>query len=233
MTLDSPKETGTLKASMRTYGGGLKSTQHGVAAPRLQLLADNPTGWSVTEYLPERDSRHGEARHRFALNGIPPGSYHLYHHLIGKPRSHGSGTDTINDTAPVDAWGGIPARVNANSSTVLQDLSEHPLRDLAVRVVDAAGRPVEYATLRIRDRMSEMWRREVEEPVVAGGADDPIPFPPAARIVGGRATLPAIREGWLDLSVELDNGPVISFLVPVSEQRELLLRLPGKPGVPP
>jgi len=226
-TLALPKETGTLKASMRTYGGGLESTGHGFAGPRLQLLADNPTHWSVTDYLPERDSRHGDARHRFTLNGLPPGSYHLYHHLIGKPRSYQSGTDTITVTDPVDAWGGIPIRVNANSSTVLQDLSEHPLGNLKVQVIDAAGRPVEHATLRIRDRMSEMWRREVEEPVVAGGADDPIPHPAATRIVGGRAALPSIREGWLDLSVELDNGPAVSFLVPVSPQRELRLRLPS------
>jgi hypothetical protein len=93
-------------------------------------------------------------------------------------------------------------------------------------VTDAAGHPVEHATLRIRDRMSESWRQVEENPAQLEQAAHPIPYPAAARIVGGKATLPHIREGWLDLSVESDNGATFSFTVPVSPKRELTLTLP-------
>ncbi len=41
-----------------------------------------------------------------------------------------------------------------------------------------------------------------------------------------RATLSHIREGWLDLSVESDDGAAFSYTVPVSPKSELSLRLP-------
>lgn len=129
-------------------------------------------------------------------------------------------------TAPIAAWGGLPVQIKANSVTVLKDFSEYPLNDLQVRVIDAEGRPVEHATLRIRDRMSDSWRQVEENPAQLEQAEDPIPYPAAVRIVGGTATLPRIREGWLDLLVESDNGARFSFTVPVSPKRELSLRLP-------
>lgn len=94
-------------------------------------------------------------------------------------------------------------------------------------MTDAKGLPVEHATLRIRDRMSESWRQVEENPVQLEQAAHPIPYPAAARIVGGRATLPRVREGWLDLSVESDTGAIFSFTVPVSPKRELSLTLPS------
>jgi hypothetical protein len=74
MTLVLPTESGTLKGSMRTYGGGLERSEHGFAGPRLQMIADDPADWSITEYLPQRDSRHGEEMHHFTLTGIPAGN---------------------------------------------------------------------------------------------------------------------------------------------------------------
>ena len=80
--------------------------------------------------------------------------------------------------------------------------------------------------LRIRDRMSDRWRQVEENPAQLEQAAHPIAYPAAARIVGGRATLPRVRKGWLDLSVESDNGATFSFTVSVSATRELSLRLP-------
>jgi hypothetical protein len=226
MTLVLPTEMGTLKGSMRTYGGGLERSDHGFAGPRLQLIADYPGGWSVTEYLPQRDARDGEERHHFTLAGIPAGNYRLFQHLIGEPKTYTYGANTSTYTAPIAAWGGIPVHIEVNSASVLKDFSEYPLSDLQVRVADADGHPVEHATLRIRDRMSESWRQVEENPAQLEQAAHPIPYPAAARIVGGTATLPRIREGWLDLSVESDNGATFSYTVPVSPKRELSLTLP-------
>lgn len=226
ITLAPPKETGTLKGTMRTYGGGLERSDHGFAGPRLQLIADDPAGWSVTEYLPRRDSRDGEQRHHFTLTGIPAGNYHLFQHLIGEPKTSTYGAHTYTYTAPIDAWGGVPVKMEINSTTELKDFSAFPFSDLQVRVTDAEGRPVEHATLRIRDRMSESWRQVEENPAQLEQAAHPIPYPVAARIVGGKATLPRIREGWLDLSVESDTGVAFSFTVPVSPKQELSLTLP-------
>ncbi len=226
MTLVLPKNTGTLKGSMRTYSGGLELAIHGFAGPRMQLLADDPTGWSVTEYIPQRNAKMGTESHRFSVTGIPAGSYHLYQHLIGESKTMTFGRETVAYTRPTNAWGGIPVKLAANAATEIRDFIEYPLNDLHVRVTDAGGRPVERATLRIRDRMSESWRQVEENPGQLEEASHPIPYPAATRIVGGKATLPNIREGWLDLLVESDTGVTFSFTVPVSPQRELTLTLP-------
>jgi hypothetical protein len=225
ITLAVPKETGTLKGSMRTYGGGLSTSEHGFAGPRLQLIADNPAAWSITEYLPQRDARDGEQKHHFTLTGVPAGDYHLYQHLIGQQKTY-SGRTTTTYTEPIAAWGGVALHLEANSSTSLKDFSEYPLNDLQVRVTDASGRPVEHGTVRIRDRMSDSWRQVEENPAQLEQAAHPIPYPAAARLVAGKATLPRIREGWLNLSVESDGGAVFDFTVPVSPGRELNLTLP-------
>ena len=209
-----------------SYGGGLERSDHGFAGPRLQLVADDPAAWSVTEYLPRRDFQDGEQRHHFTITGIPAGTYHLYQHLIGEAKTYTYGRVTTTYTAPIAAWGGVPVKLWVNSVTELKDFSEYPFDDLHVRVTDAKGRPVEHATLRIRDRMSESWRQVEENPAQLEQAAHPIPYPAAARIVGGRAILPRIREGWLELFVEYDTGAIFSFTVPVSPKGELSLTLP-------
>jgi hypothetical protein len=149
----------------------------------------------------------------------------LYQHLIDEPKNYTYGGNTTTYTAPLAAWGGIPVHIEVHSDTLLKDFSEYPLSDLHVRVTDADGHPVEHATLRIRDRMSESWRQVEENPAQLEQAAHPIPYPAAARIDGGRANLPRIREGWLDLAVECGNGPTFSFTVRV--KRELSLKLPA------
>jgi len=225
-TILLPQVSATLKGAMRSYDGGLIRSDHGFAGPRMQLIADDPACWSVTEYLPERDAREGEARHRFTLSGLPAGNYHLYQHLVGKQQTYSYAGRTTENTHPIAAWGGIPVKLEANRTTQLPDFIGYPLNDLQVCVNDPGGNPVEHATVRIRDRMSDSWRQVEENPAQLEQAAYPIPYPAAARIVAGMATLPRIREGWLELVVETDAGAIFSFTVPVSAGRELRLTLP-------
>jgi len=66
-----------------------------------------------------------------------------------------------------------------------------------------------------------------ENPAQLEQAAHPIPYPAAARIVHGTATLPRIREGWLNVLVELDNGTTYAFSKPVSPTDELTLIVPS------
>jgi len=221
VSVDIPSSSGVLKGSMRTYDGGTFSSEHGFAGPRMQLISDDPAGWSATDYIPKRDGANG----RFTVKGLPPGSYHLYQHLIGEPATFDGKRSPY--MSPIAAWGGIPVKLEAGAATELRDFIEYPYQDLRVRVTDQSGRPLDHATLRIRDRMSESWRQVEENPLQVEQAAHPIPYPAAARIVGGAATLPRVRAGWLDLFVELDSGAAYSFTASVTLDQELRLSLPA------
>jgi hypothetical protein len=221
LTIDVPPLTATLKGSMRTYTTTGFSI-HGFAGPRFQMISDDPAGWSVTEYTPGRDGGGG-----FTIKGLPAGTYHVYQHLIGETK-----TETPADgkpytyMSPIAAWGGIPVTLQSGQTAQLQDFIDYPYQDLHVRVSDRNGRPLEHATVRIRDRMSESWRQVAENPAQLEEAAYPIPYPAAARLAGGAATLPRVRAGALDLFVELDSGSVYSFTVPVTLNQELRLTVP-------
>ena len=70
----------------------------------MQLINDDSSGWSITEFLPMQ-SRDGI----FTVRGIPPGDYHLYHHLFNALRTY-RGPDGKDNTvnSPAEAWGGVP-----------------------------------------------------------------------------------------------------------------------------
>jgi hypothetical protein len=160
------------------------------------------------------------------MNGIPPGSYHVYQHLIGEAKSFTYGNTTTPYTSPIAAWGGVPVKIDANTTAELKDFIDYAYGDLQVRVIDHDGRPVEHATVRIRDRMSDSWRQVEENPNQLEQAAHAIPYPAAARAAAGRVTLARVREGWLELAVERDSGAIFNFTVPVSPKNELTLKLP-------
>jgi len=226
ITLNAPATDSVLKGSIRTYDGGLGMSIHGWAGPRMQLISDEPTGWSVTEYLPARDSRTGEEKDRFTIQSLPAGNYHLYQHLIGTPTNYTYGGKEIPYTEPIAAWGGIPLKLESGHTTLLNDFIEYAFADLQVRMRDRAGQPIENGTLRIRDRMSDSWRQVEENPAQLEQAAHPIPYPAAVRVIQGRATLPRVREGALELLLELDTGQIYSFMTSVGSSRELLLGVP-------
>lgn len=77
--------------------------------------------------------------------------------------------------------------------------------------------------------MAESWKPVEENPAQLEQAAHPIPYPAAARIVHGTAMLPRIREGWLSVFVELDNGTTYAFTKAVSPAEEMKLTIPSRP----
>lgn len=72
----------------------------------------------------------------------------------------------------------------------------------------------------------ESWRQIEENPAQLEQAAHPIPYPPASRLNQGTLTLPRVRAGQVELSVELDDGTIYRFIVPVSPGKMVVLALP-------
>jgi hypothetical protein len=212
--IDVPRDQGTLQGKMSSYSTS-EGSIHGFAGPRMQIIADDPSDWSVTVYLPNR-ANNGD----FTIEGIPPGAYHVYHHLIGEKPG--------NYVIPKNAWGGVPVNVSPNATARLGDFAADRLGEIATRITDSSGRPIDNATLRIRDRMSDSWRQYEENPAVLEEPAHPIPYPPSRRIVGGQATLPSIRTGWLEFTVEMDTGVLFDYRSPVALGEELRVTVPTR-----
>jgi hypothetical protein len=176
ITVDVPRGDAILKGSMRTYDGGLGFSEHGWAGPRMQLVADDPQGWSVTEFLPARDGKEGASKDRFTTTELPSGAYHLYQHLIGKQETYTYDGKEHQYTAPISAWGGIPVKLEPGGTTQLKDFIDYPFQALNIHVTDRSGRAIENATVRIRDRMSESWRQVEENPAQLEQAAHPFPI---------------------------------------------------------
>jgi hypothetical protein len=221
ITIDVPTPSATLHGSMRTYDGGVGFSQHGWAGPRIMLIADDAAAWSVTDFIPPRTPQ------GFTMRNLPPGRFHVYQHLIAKEQTYTYDGREQKYSAPIDTWGGVPVVLTAGQETNLADFIEFSFADRSANVVDAAGTPLQGATLRIRDRMSESWRQVAEGPTTLSNASHPIPYPPAVRVETGQATLPSIRAGRLELQVELDDGRVFPFTVTVGDGTEgLRIALP-------
>jgi hypothetical protein len=196
-------------------------SMHGTAGPRLQLINDNPDGWSVTEYMPAR-----RPDGSFTLTGLPAGDYHVYHHLIGEDRTYTSNGRQSTYRSAAAAWGGVGVHLDPARPAAIADFAADTLGDLPVRVVDGSGQPVDRATLRVRDRMSDSWRQIEEDPGRIESQGDPIPYPAAERIVTGQATLHKIRSGWLEFAVELDSGAAYTYRLPVTRGQLLNVTVP-------
>jgi hypothetical protein len=108
----------------------------------------------------------------------------------------------------------------------LTDFIDYPRSRLSIRVLDPAGNPLTDGIVRLRDRMWEAWRPIAEGPTTLAYADHPIPYPPAAALRDGVAEFDSIRTGWLEFSVELDNGAIHRFTREVDDSRRLEVRLP-------
>jgi hypothetical protein len=222
VALEVPDQAATLNGVMSSYEV-LAYSLHGTAGPRLQLINDKPTGWSVTVYLPKRGPDGS-----FTIEGIPPGDYHLYHHLIGeKVNSTGYNGRVQTRITPVAAWGGVPVQVVAGGLANVSDFAADALGDVTLRLRNSAGRPIEHATVRVRDRMSDSWRQTQEDPGLIEQSAHPIPYPEAVRVVAGRAVLHNIRTGWLEFAVEMDAGARYVYQMPVVQGQALQVTVPG------
>jgi len=229
LRLEVPELLATLKGSRRTYHPW--SAQHGVAGPRFILLADVEAqpkpGFHVVVSLPGgvvdvfEPGQSREAHQRFELKGLPIGDYHAFAHLIGRDEKRKD--HTFNQ--PVYAYGGIKVALRAGKTTKLVDFADPERGKLRVVVLDKSGRPVDGARVSIRDRMYEFWRQVEEGGTTLRYASDAIVPPPSAVLEDGRATLPEVRAGRLELTVELDDGRIVEMTRDV-EPGTLTLRLP-------
>jgi hypothetical protein len=218
LIIDVPAEQATLEAPSNFDPGN--GNIHGIAGPRMQLIADAPSAWSITEFLPRQNSSG-----IFTINGIPPGDYHLYHHLFNAEVTYRFAGKDTTQKVPAPAWGGVAVHLVSGKTTRVAPLNS-TLGDLSVRVSDAAGRSFNNATLRIRDRMSDSWRQFEENPAQLEQPGHPIPYPTAVRIEDGKATLREIRSGWLEFTIETDAGPAYSYTTPVEPGQELRVTVP-------
>jgi hypothetical protein len=163
----------------------------GIAGPRLWLEPDADTAFGVLVTLPEPK--------QFALQRLPTGTFTLHHHLYetGFFRSeHGT-------------WGGAKVTIAAEPADA-GTLGPGPDGDLQVRVLAADGRPAS-GRLAIRDRMSESWQQVIRGNSTLIYASDPIPSPPSARLVDGKATLHKVRAGRLCFELLGDDGSTAFF----------------------
>jgi hypothetical protein len=220
LVIDGPREDATLKGAMSTFIPG-SGHVHGIAGPRMQLIADSPSEWSATFYIPSTEAGGG-----FTITGVPPGEYHVYHHLIGRPKTYTYNGRSETYMEPIAAWGGVPVKLVPGVTVQLRDFAEDSISQLIVRVTDQNGRPIERATIRIRDRMSDSWRQVEENPAQLEQAGYPIPYPASARVLNGSAVLPNIRSGWLEYAIETDTGPSYSYTSPVTLGQELRVIVP-------
>jgi hypothetical protein len=224
VTVEVPDGDAVLGGSMRTYDGGIGFMHHGWAGPRLQLISEDPDGWSITDYLPKRD---GDGASTFTIRSLPAGKYFVNQHLIGETKSFrfDDGTEQKFNVAR-NAWGGIPVVLRSGETTTLKDFDEYPYGEVAIEARNALGEPLAGATIRVRDRMSESWRVVEEGPGTMSSAANPIPYPPAARVINGKATLPGLRAGRLEFSIELDEGPIYRFRAAVDPKVGITVQLP-------
>jgi hypothetical protein len=221
MVLTIPTARASLKGSMRAFPAGAEIGHHGTAGPRMQLIADDPEAWSVTIGFPDREGATG-----YLLKSLPVGRYHVMQHLIGEQKSSGN----LKYTETMNAWGGIEVALEAGKTAELRDFMDYPQGPLAVMIEDENGRPLEGATLRVIDRMSSSWNRVATGGTTLSNASYPIPPPAAARIVSGRAELPLVRRGLLEVDIERDDGFVTPFRVMLREGETLRLRMPASGG---
>lgn len=194
--LELPPLDAALEGSMG-YEGDLDFNHHGVAGPRMMLIAadGSDAGWNIVNFLPERLAREGPDRARFVLDGLPAGDYHLVHHLGERP-----------------AWAGVPVSLRGGRAAVVAELGSEEGGEWTVEVVDREGRPVVDRILRIRDRMHEAWAAYTEIPTTGVYAADPIPIPPAARLRGEPISFESIRSGWVELVLDDPAGPARHYL---------------------
>lgn len=206
-TIVLPDATATLAGVMLPIP---ETSHHGVATPRFQLIAHDPEGWSATIPLPSR-GKDGD----FKIPSLPAGDYAVQHHLnfSGKAGEF---------RYPIPAWGGTPVRLEAGRVTTMKPLVEIPFADLPVEVEGA-----DVVTVRVVDRMASAWGVTASGPTTLSYADFAIPAPPAVRTRGGKATLPSIREGLLELVVEFDDGRRVPLRATAKHGETLRLRLPA------
>ncbi|MEW6747818.1 MAG: hypothetical protein AB1486_34275 [Planctomycetota bacterium] len=221
-----PPLNSQLQGSFATYSGD-GSIFHGVAGPRFVMLSarDAETlGWDVTVHLPRK---RGNGDPSFELGPLPAGTYHVYQHLVTEAPSYSQPSRALRSPLwRTHAWGGIPVTLKEHATTTLRDFCEYPVGELDVSVRRASGKPLNDAVVQVRDPMYEGWLTTLHSGSTLAFAIDPILPPPAVRLENGKARLPAIRAGRLELWIELDDGRILACTRDVDPREALVIELP-------
>ncbi|MFO1031268.1 MAG: carboxypeptidase-like regulatory domain-containing protein [Planctomycetota bacterium] len=205
-TIEVPPLDGVLKGEIAAFPDMWDGmAMDGVAGPRLWLEPEGTTAFGALVTLPEPKT--------FQLEQLPRGTFTLHHHLYktGYFRSQ-EGT-----------WGGAPVTI-ADTSGDGGSLAIGPDADLTVQVRHTDGTAA-TGRLAIRDRMSESWQQVMRDNSTLIYAADPIPTPPSARLIAGRATLGKVRRGRVSFELQGDDGSTWFFTRDVVPGTELEVRL--------
>jgi len=219
-----------LSAGIRGAASGYdleKSGHHGVARPRLLLRSTRPDGWHLLFSRPKPES---PGSPEFEMSFLPPGSYHLFHHLVGAEITYWTTewSHTFRDS--FDAWGGVEVTLEERKVTTLTDFSLARPERVEILVLDGEGRGLPRASFQIRDPMRETWlaswrSRSGRRATTAGGALHPIPAPPRQRLDGRPFELDRLRAGPLEWQVVTDAGEVFEGVSLVQPPQPLRIRL--------
>ncbi len=154
---------------------------------------------------------------KFALEGLPRGTFTMHHHLY----------ETGYFRSQESTWGGAAITITETDGDA-GELARGPDAELTVRVQWADGTTA-AGILAIRDRMSVSWQQVMRGNSTLIHASDPIPQPPSARLVGGVATLDKVRRGRLQIKLLGDDGSTVFFTRDVVPGAVIEVRLaPGK-----
>lgn len=208
--LTLPALAGKLKGHVASFPEGWGGFAiDGVAGPRLCLEPRGATTFGMLVALPEPQD--------FTLT-VPTGEFAVHHHVYetGFLFAQKSGT-----------WGGATLSVTADATADAGELHRGPARDAVVRLRGpGAGRP---GLLTVRDRMHESWQCVLDENSTLVYASDPIPAPPAVRLVGGEATLPSMQAGDVQFVLQFDDGDSWFATRTLDPETPLELEVPAAP----
>jgi len=194
---------GTIAAMPELWGNDMP--MDGIAGPRLWLEPEGDTAFGALVTLPEPK--------QFRLEHLPRGTYSLHHHLYE--------TDMFGDAG--GSWGGAEVAIAAEAADA-GTLGRGPDGALTVHVLGADGKPAR-GRLAVRDRMSESWQQVMRENSTLIYASDPIPAPPAARLVDGAAKFEKVRAGRIAFELRGDDGATTFFAREVAPGTRLEVQL--------
>jgi len=204
-----PAATCALQATVKDYPEmWINGAIHGICGPRLCLEPTDGAPFGAIVALPEPAT--------FELANMPAGTFTLHHHLY----------ETGILFSEEGTWGGASVTLKGDEAVDVGELARGPDAELTVSVVHADGRPVE-GMLSVRDRMFDAWQDDLRQNTTLDDARDPIPNPPSARLVDGKAVLTRIRSGRVAFVVDLDDGGRAFFTRDVRVGKEFEVTLPA------
>ncbi|MEM6674254.1 MAG: carboxypeptidase-like regulatory domain-containing protein [Planctomycetota bacterium] len=208
--LELPALACVLEGAMPDFDADVRRlSHHGVAGPRLLLLAETPgdedLDWSVMAHAP---SRIEGSKHGFRLQRLPAGRYLLQDHL----------RETLSSFPGSGVWGGWRIRLAPDAPTDVSDLERGTQRSAGLRVTRADGTPVTDAVVSVVDPLSDAWWAFARLPTTGSLAMYPLPGRFALRLDDdGRCRLPRVWRDAIVLECTIDDGPRVTATLAIPD----------------